>query len=83
MAQLTIELDAEREKLLEEIAASERRSTEDLFLEALDHFFLTRGRGQQAEAEDPYEPLRKMIGLVEGGPTDASIYHDIRPGEKR
>jgi hypothetical protein len=84
MAQLTIELDAEQEKLLEEIAATEHRSAEELCLEALDTFLQSRRTPANGAGKDPYAAFRKMIGLAgEGGPTDSSIYHDFRPGDPR
>lgn len=84
MAQLTIELDEKQERLLEEIAATEQRSAEELCLEALDRFLQTRRSPLREAGQDPYEPLLKMIGLAgKGGPTDSSIYHDIRPGDPR
>jgi len=32
-------------------------------------------------AGDAYAPLYQLIGLVEQGPEDASIHHDVRTGE--
>lgn len=31
---------------------------------------------------EAYAPLYQLIGLVEQGPEDASVYHDIRPEEQ-
>ncbi|MEN3001390.1 MAG: hypothetical protein ABDI19_06060 [Armatimonadota bacterium] len=36
---------------------------------------------QELRSDDAYAPLYQLIGLVEQGPEDASVYHDIRPGE--
>lgn len=36
---------------------------------------------QPATAEDAYTPLYQLVGLVEQGPQDASVHHDIRQGE--
>ena len=32
-------------------------------------------------ADDPYGPLRAMVGMIEDGPTDSSSRHDGRPGD--
>lgn len=40
--------------------------------------------GEQASPppEDAYASLYQLIGLVERGPEDASVYHDLRPEER-
>jgi hypothetical protein len=83
MARLTIELDGEQKRRLQEIAAARQMTEQALFLEALDRLLRSyeERRVEPADAEDPYAPLLEMIGLVKGGPTDASVYHDLRPGE--
>jgi hypothetical protein len=81
MPKMSIELTADQERKLREIAAAERKSEEELCLEAVEGFLKARGCAD-VQAPDRYEPLRKMIGLVKEGPTDASVHHDLRPGEE-
>ena len=81
MASVTIELDREMEEVLEEIAASEQKSAQDLCREAVEQFLRERGPLTRGPESDRYSALRRMIDLVKDGPTDASIHHDLRPGE--
>jgi hypothetical protein len=83
MATVTIELDDETARLLWDLAAAENRSTQDVCLEALDRFLKSQGRIAQTPVADRHASLRKMIGLVKEGPTDASIVHDKRDRGKR
>jgi hypothetical protein len=76
-----IELDAEQERRLRDLAAEVRRSEQDLCLEAVERYLEAHGRSGGEAGRDRYGPFRKMIGLVRGGPTDASIAHDVRPGD--
>jgi hypothetical protein len=82
MARVMIELDAAQEQRLQEIAAAEQRSEEDLCREAVEQFLSSHAHLDAEPSTDPYEPFRKMIGLVKEGPTDASEHHDLRPGEE-
>jgi hypothetical protein len=82
MARVMIELDEAQEQRLQEIAAAEQRSEEDLCREAVEQFLKSHIHLDAEPSADPYEPLMKMIGLVEEGPTDASVHHDLRPGEE-
>jgi hypothetical protein len=81
MSEVIIELDAEQEKLLQEIAQKEHRSAQDLCREAVADFLQARGRLNRNPPANSYEALEKMIGLAKNGPTDASIYHDLRPDD--
>jgi hypothetical protein len=81
MASVTIELDRELEEVLEEIAASEQKSAQDLCREAVERFLRERDPRARGPESDRYSVLRRMIGLVKEGPTDASIHHDLRPGD--
>jgi hypothetical protein len=81
MPEVIIELDAEQEKLLQEIAEKEHRSAQDLCQEALTHFLQARGRLNRNPPVNGYQALEKMIGLAKDGPTDASIRHDLRPDD--
>ena len=77
MSKLQIELDAEQERQLREIAAIENRSEQDLCEEAIGSFL----RYHAVRTESPPtgdNPLLKLIGMVKEGPTDSSIYHDLR-----
>lgn len=83
MDHLTIELDDDLRRRLDQLAASERTSPQELVKEALRRFVADRGwpANLGPPDADPYAPLRAMIGLASGGRTDSSIYHDYRPGD--
>ncbi len=89
MSQVVFELDTEQERLLQEIAAAERRSTGDLCRELVQQFLQRRERSRRGQTPDRdrepnpdrYEAFRKMIGAAKEGPTDMSINHDYRPGD--
>ena len=81
MATLTIEIDDDLETRLRAVAAADRVSAEDVFREALDRFLRARGLPGRGTASDRREALLGMIGLVKGGPTDASVHHGPRPGD--
>jgi hypothetical protein len=83
MATVTIELDDETARLLRDLAAAESRSTQEVCLEALDRFLHSQGRTPRAPVADRHSALRKMIGLVKEGPSDASIVHDQRVRGRR
>ena len=81
MSQLTFDLEPDQMRRLDELAAAERTSPQSLAREAVDRLLAERGaRTIDADADDPYAPLRAIIGMIEHGPTDSSIYHDGRPG---
>jgi hypothetical protein len=82
MTRVTIELDREFEDALQGVAASEHKSAQDLCREVVEGFLrqhIAQARGSET---DRYSAMRKMIGMVKEGPTDASIHHDWRAGEK-
>ncbi len=81
MSHLTIELEAELGDRLDELAASERKSPQELATEAIRRFVAERKRPVTTVDADPYAPLRAMIGLAKGGRSDSSIHHDYRPGD--
>jgi hypothetical protein len=83
MPRIVIELDTSQQRRLQAIASAERKSEADLCLEAVERFLQARERAVADTDSDAYEPLRKMIGLVKEGPTDASVHHDVRPGDER
>lgn len=82
MAKLTIELDGDQERRLEAIAAARQMTEQALVLEALEQLLRSHEEDDEPRPGDPYQPLLEMIGLAKGGPTDASVYHDYRPGEE-
>ena len=74
MSKLQIELDAEQERQLREIATIENRSEQDLCEEAIESFL----RSHAVKTEAPSigdNPLLKLIAMVKEGPADSSIYH--------
>jgi len=82
MSHLTIELDADLRSRLDALAASEWTSPQELAKEALERLVADR-KPAAIRGDDPYAPLWAIIGMVEGGPTDSSIYHDGRPGDPK
>jgi hypothetical protein len=75
MSKLVIELDAEQERRLQEIASIENRSEQDLCEEAIESYLRSHAvKTGHPPAGD--NPLLKLIGMVKEGPTDSSIYHD-------
>lgn len=82
MARVTIELDSEQERRLQEIAVARQMTEQALFLEALERLLRSYEEHAEPLPADPYNPLLRMIGLARGGPTDSSVYHDLRPGEE-
>lgn len=84
MEQLTIEIDADLRSRLDALAASERTSTQELARRALTRLVADRKRPVPPGPpdDDPYAPLRAMIGLVSDGPSDLSVNHDCRPGDE-
>lgn len=81
MTRIVIELDADQQERLQRIAEAERRSPQELGREAVEQFLRSRAIPSSGPSSDPYAALRAMVGLVKGGPTEASIHHDRRPGE--
>ena len=47
-----------------------------------DRFLVVQSGAPSEPGADPYEPLRRMIGMGHGAHAEGSIYHDIRPGEE-
>ena len=69
-------------KLLEGVAASEHKSAQELCREVVEGFLRQRLAQARSPETDRYSAIRKMIGMVKEGPTDASIHHDCALGEK-
>ena len=84
MIQLTLDLNPDQMRRLDELAAAERRTPEDLGREALDRFLEARAVGGQLAPprEDRHAALRAMIGLAKGGRSDSSVRHDWRPEDE-
>ncbi len=85
MSTVSIELDDEQARRLKELAASVRRSEQDLCRDAVQQYLKERvGSGNGEKDKDAgYAALRAMIGLVRNGPTDLSVEHDHRPDDPR
>jgi hypothetical protein len=81
MTKLILDIPPHQKKRLREIAAREKRSEEDVSLEALELYLRTYEKPIAATKPDPYHPLRQMVGLADEGPADLSIRHDLREGE--
>lgn len=65
-----IYLDEELDRDLRAVAAAEGRSAADLIREAVRRYLAER-RG-----EGPVDPIRVMIGSIDGLPADAAAEHD-------
>jgi hypothetical protein len=81
MTTVTIELDHELEEVLEGLAASERKTTQQVCREALEAHLLRRVAPSSGQGADRNSALSRMIGMVKKGPADASTHHDRRAGE--
>jgi hypothetical protein len=83
MTTLSIELDEAERQQLRDLAAAEGRAEPEICREAVKDYLRRHDRATPEPSSDPYEPLRKMIGLVKKGEgrTDSSIFHDYRPGD--
>lgn len=84
MSQLMLELNPDQMRRLDELAAAERRTPEDLGREALDRFLDARAVGADmvVPREDRHAALRAMIGLAKGGRSDSSVRHDWWPEDE-
>jgi hypothetical protein len=82
MATVSFSIDEGQEQRLNELSAAARRSTEELCREALEQYLRRHEHPAPGETPDGYAALRTMIGLVKGGPADASVRHDVRPGDE-
>lgn len=82
MTTVSIELDEAERQQLRDLAAAEGRAEPEICREALRAYLHRHGRiGPKPSPAEGYAALRELIGLVEEGPTDASIVHDYRPGD--
>lgn len=63
----SIQLDAETEALLDQMAQTQRRAKTDILREAMQRFAQEE---QTRAAEKPYDLLVDLIGIAEGGPDD-------------
>jgi hypothetical protein len=82
MATVSFPLDEGQERKLNALAATVRRPTQDLCREALEEYLLRHERRADGTGVEGHDALRKMIRLVRGGPTDASLRHDHRPDDE-
>jgi hypothetical protein len=78
MPRLTIDLAPAAERKLRDLAVHQRVSEEDICREAVEEYLRTHEAVRLPGQDDPYASLREMIGLVETGPTNTSIQHDVR-----
>ena len=81
MSKMTIEINEDLENRLREAAAQEHRPEEELLMDAIRYYLQSDMRNPMWLSPDAYDPLRRMIGLIPDGLTDASVYHDVRPNE--
>lgn len=81
MQQVMIRINEEWEHRLKEKAAAEHRTEEEIVLEAIRRYLHPAESDPGKTAIQPYEPLRRMIGLIKDGPTEASVRHDWREGD--
>lgn len=79
MSRLVLELPPEQRERLQAVANAQQRSEEEICIEALDQFLQNAEPVEPGRDSEARELLLGLIGLVKDGPTDASIYHDIRP----
>jgi hypothetical protein len=84
MSNLIISLEPDQMRRLQDLAAAERRTPEDLGREALSHFLAAHPAGVEpvGPRADRHAALRAMIGLAKGGRADSSVRHDWRPEDE-
>jgi hypothetical protein len=66
MVKKMIYLDPDRQRLLKRLAQEQKASETEIVRRALDRYAATMTD----------DPLRKLIGMLKGGPVDGSISHD-------
>jgi hypothetical protein len=83
IAQVTIDLNEEQRRRIRELAAVQQKPEQQVYRDAIGAYLLS-----VPEPHDPadgasadYEPLQRMIGMVNDGPADMSVAHDGRPGD--
>lgn len=78
MDHLTIELDDDLCRQLNELAETERTSPQELAKEAIKSFVADRKPPTSPDHREgePHAALRAMIGLASRGRPDSSINHD-------
>lgn len=81
MPTLTIDLDRDLEKAVHRVAGEEAKTDQEVCLDAVRAYIEARPQSNGTLTDADFEPLRKMIGLVEHGPKDGSTHHDYRPGD--
>ncbi len=75
MPEVIIELDEEQEKRLDELAAEERRTKQQLAKAAVDEYLRQHPRQRAADPEAGWEALMSIVGIADG-PPDSSVNHD-------
>jgi hypothetical protein len=81
MVEVTIHLNDEQQERARAIAVAERKSEQDIYRDAISAYLMTAADSGAEPSEADYEPLRKMLGMVEDGPSDLSVTHDLRPAD--
>jgi predicted transcriptional regulator len=83
MPEVLIELDPDQKRRLEAVAASQRRSEQEVCRDAVIELLERLPAEAPADRAAGFAALRGIIGLAgESGRENGSVYHDIRPGEE-
>ena len=81
MKRVVVELDEGQAQRLREHAVDAGISEQELCREALESYLQGREPLEREPRPAGHEALRRMIGLVVQGPTDASVAHDVNPAD--
>ena len=76
MVELTVELEDEQEKRLEELAAEERRTKQQLARQVIEGYLKAHPENREVSEEEGCEAFARIAGIASGGPPDASVNHD-------
>ena len=68
---LTVRIDTKTERLIERIARTRGRTKSEVVREAIG--MLAKQAEGRGEANRPYEAIRDLIGIVQGGQPDLSV----------
>jgi predicted DNA-binding protein len=68
---LTVRIDTKTERLIERLARTRGRTKSEVVREAIG--VLAKQTEGRDKADRPYEAIRDLIGIVQGGPPDLSV----------